>query len=129
MKLKLNDKILVIAGKDKGKTGKIIKIDHKRGRVTVEKVNIRTRHIKKTQQRAGERIQYEASVDASNVMILDPKENKPTRIAYKTSEKGKKERISKLSGTSLDVGVKESAPKAKKTTKKESSSKKKVIKA
>lgn len=133
MKLKLNDKVVVIAGKDKGKTGKIIKVDHKHERVTVEKVNIRTKHIKKTQQRAGERIQFEASVHASNVMILDPKENKPTRIGYKISEKGKKERISKLSGASLDVSIKENvskkAPGNSKTTKKESSSKKKVIKA
>lgn len=129
MKLKLNDKVLVIAGKDKGKTGKIIKIDHKHGRVTIEKVNIRTKHIKKTQQRAGEKIQYEAPVQASNVMILDPKENKPTRIGYKVSENGKKERIAKRSGSSLDNLPKEAPAKAKKATKKESSSKKKVIKA
>lgn len=129
MKLKLNDKVLVIAGKDKGKTGKIIRIDRKNDRVTVEKINIRTRHIRKTQQRAGERIQYEAPIHASNVMILDPKENKPTRIGYKKLESGKKERISKLSGASLDALPKET-PK-KKTTKKDTtkSSKKKVIKA
>lgn len=128
MKLKLNDKVLVIAGKDKGKAGKIIKIDHKHGRVTVEKVNIRTKHIKKTQQRAGDKIQYEAPINASNVMILDPKENKPTRIGYKMSENGKKERVSKLSGATLDNLPKEAPTKAKKETKK-ASSKKKVIKA
>lgn len=130
MKLKLNDKVLVIAGKDKGKTGKIIKVDHKHSRVTVEKVNIRTKHIRKTQQRAGERIQYEASVHASNVMILDPKENKPTRIGYKKAENGKKERFAKLSGASLDSTPKESKVKSTKAKKETpSKSKKKVIKA
>lgn len=102
MKLKLNDTVLVIAGKDRGKVGKIIKVIHKHGRIVVEKVNIRTKHVRKTAQRAGEKISFEASIDASNVMILDPKENKPTRIAYKILESGKKERISKLTGTSLD---------------------------
>lgn len=130
MKLKLNDKVLVIAGKDKGKTGKIIKVDHKHNRVTVEKVNIRTKHIRKTQQRAGDRIQFEASIHASNVMILDPKEGKPTRVGYKKNDNGKKERIAKLSGASLDnlpKTTKKAAP--KKETKKASKSKKKVIKA
>lgn len=132
MKLKLNDKVLVISGKDKGKSGKIIKIDHKHNRVTVEKVNIRTKHIRKTQQGPGDRIQYEAPVHASNVMILDPKENKPTRVGYKMNDKGKKERFAKLSGASLDGTPKPSkkaAPKADKKDAKATKSKKKVIKA
>ncbi len=129
MKLKVNDKVLVISGKDKGKSGKIIKIDHKHNRVTVEKVNIRTKHIRKTQQRAGDRIQYEASIHASNVMILDPKENKPTRVGYKKSENGKKERIAKLSGASLDSAPKTTKKAAPKKEEKPTKSKKKVIKA
>jgi len=131
MKLKLNDKVLVIAGKGRGKTCKIIKVDHKHDRVTVEKLNMRTKHIKKTQQRAGEKITYEAPMHVSNVMILDPKENKPTRIGYKKLENGKKERISKISKISLDISH-EQAPKVKpeKTeVKKASTTKKKTIKA
>jgi large subunit ribosomal protein L24 len=102
MKLKVNDKVIVIAGKDRGKTGKIIKISKKHNRVVVEKVNIRTKHVKKTATRAGEKIKFEAPINASNVMMLDPKENKPTRVGYRKSEDGKKERYSKLSGTVLD---------------------------
>lgn len=131
MKLKLNDKVLVISGKDKGKTGKIIRMDCKHGKVVVEKVNIRTKHIKKTQAQAGQKIKFEAPISCSNVMILDPSSQKPTRITYKLLANGKKERISKLTGTSLDnLQVEEekkteskapakkraTAPKAKKTT-------------
>lgn len=113
MKLKLEDNVLVISGKDRGKTGKIIKIIKKHNKIVVENINMRVKHIKKAQGRPGEKIKFEAPIDASNVMILDPKENKPTRIGYKVLENGKKERISKLTGVSLDKSV---SPKAKKAT-------------
>ncbi len=102
MKLKVNDQVMVIAGKDKGKTGRITKIDHKKNRVTVEKINLRTKHIKKRQGQAGEKITYEAPLSASNVMALDPKTGKPTRIARKKLASGKKERIAVKSAVSLD---------------------------
>lgn len=102
MRLKEGDNIVVISGKDKGKTGKIIKILRKQDKVVVEKVNIRTKHIKKTAQKAGEIIQYEAPVQASNVMIICPETGKRTRIGYKKLENGKKERIAKKSKQSLD---------------------------
>ncbi len=98
MKLKLNDKVVIISGKDKGKTGKITKILSKKNQIIVEKVNIRTKHIKrKNEQKAGEKIQYEAPIDASNAMLIDPKTNKRTRIGYVKDKSGKKERISKKS--------------------------------
>lgn len=115
MKLKVNDQVMVIAGKDKGKSGRITKIDHKKNRVTVEKVNLRTKHIKKRQGQAGEKITYEAPLSASNVMVLDPKSGKPTRIKLKKLASGKKERISTRSEVSLD-NVTATTP--KKTTKK-----------
>lgn len=102
MKLKVNDQIMVIAGKDKGKSGKITKVDRKNNRVTVEKLNLRTKHIKKTHNQAGEKITFEAPISASNVMALDPKSGKPTRIVYKALINGKKERVSQKSGSSLD---------------------------
>jgi large subunit ribosomal protein L24 len=108
---------MVIAGKDKGKSGKITKINHKKDRVTVEKVNMRTKHIKARQNQPGEKISYEAPLSASNVMAIDPKTSKPTRIHLKTLANGKKERISAKSQTSLDNQTAE-APKA--TTKKKS---------
>ena len=125
MKIKVNDTVIVISGKDRGKTGKITKIIKKHDRIVVEKLNMRTKHIKKTSQRAGEKIRFEAPMHASNVMILDPKTKKPTRIGYKRLESGKKERISKKSGASLDVITAE----VKTKPKKEAKTKKTVIKA
>jgi large subunit ribosomal protein L24 len=117
MKIKVNDKVLVISGKDKGKVSKVIRVIVKHNQVVVEKVNMRTKHIKKTQSRAGEKITFEAPMDASNVMVMDPKENKPTRVGYRMLENGKKERISKLSGVSLDAAA-EATTKAKASKKK-----------
>lgn len=117
MKIKVNDKVLVISGKDKGKVSKVIRVIAKHGKIVVEKVNMRTKHIKKTATAAGQKITFEAPMDASNVMIMDPKENKPTRVGYKVLANGKKERIAKLSGSSLDVAVSEAID-AKKSKKK-----------
>jgi large subunit ribosomal protein L24 len=133
MKLKLNDKVLVIAGKDKGKVGKIIRVIPKYNRVVIEKVNVRTKHIKKTNQQPGQKIRFEAPIDASNVMILDPTLHKPTRIGYKKLENGKKERISKLSGASLDNIILETesknTPTKKASMKRSTKSKKTIVKA
>lgn len=134
MKLKKNDKVLVISGKDRGKVGRITRIIVKSSRLVVEGVNIRTKHIKKTQQQAGQKITFEAPISISNVMILDPSNNKPTRIGYKMLDNGKKERVSRLTGTSLDNVPLEASlkPKAKSAPKKKSaksSTKKQVVKA
>lgn len=101
MKIKTGDEIIVIAGKEKGKKGKILRTLKKSNRVVVEKLNMRTKHIKKTTARPGEIIHYEASLHASNVMVLDPKNGKPTRIGYKV-EAGKKVRIAKASGQVME---------------------------
>ncbi|MFA6917252.1 MAG: 50S ribosomal protein L24 [Candidatus Gracilibacteria bacterium] len=106
MKLKLDDTVQVIAGKDKGKKGKIIKIDHKKNKIVVEKVNIRTKHVKKTSEKRGEKIKFEGSIDASNVMIFCPRCTKRVRIAYKILKNGKKERICKKCKETLDKEVK-----------------------
>ncbi len=119
MKIKANDKVLVISGKDKGKVSKVIRVIAKHNQIVVEKVNMRTKHIKKTTTAAGQKITFEAPMDVSNVMVMDPKENKPTRVGYRIMENGKKERISKLSGVSLDA--------AAETTAKPKASKKKAI--
>lgn len=101
MKIKQDDQVLVIAGKDKGKKGKILRILEKSNRVVVEKINMRTKHLKKSASKPGEIIHYEAPLSASNVMVLDPKSGKPTRIGYKKLETGKKIRIAKISGETL----------------------------
>lgn len=115
MKFKVNDLVMVISGKDKGKSGKITKVDRKNNRVTVEKLNLRVKHQKKTYNKAGEKITFEAPLPASNVMAIDPKSGKPTRLQYKKLANGKKERVTSKSGVSFDNVISSAAPK---TTKK-----------
>lgn len=102
MKIKVKDKVLVIAGKYKGKTGTVMRVLDKQNKVTVEKVNIRTRHIKKTATHAGQKLQYEAPFSLSNVQLICPSCNKVTRVAYKAPEKGKKYRVCKKCGESVE---------------------------
>ena len=102
MKVKVNDQVIVITGKDSGKKGKIVRISKKNNKVVVEKLNLRIKHIKKTAQKAGEKIQYEAAMDASNVMIVCPSCSKASRIGYKKLTNGKKERICKKCKESVD---------------------------
>lgn len=95
MNFKVGDKVVVIAGKDKGKEGKIIKTLKKDNKVLVEGINIVTKHVKPSAQNEnGGIIKVEAPLNASNVMIIDPKTKKRTRIAHEIDENGKKYRIS-----------------------------------
>ncbi len=101
MKLIKGDKVVVIAGADKGKEGTIQKVFPKTNRVIVDNVNVRKKHNKPTQANPeGSIVEIFAPIDASNVMLIDPKTKKPTRIGYK-EEKGKKVRYAKRSGTTL----------------------------
>lgn len=102
MKVKLNDQVVVIAGKEKGKKGKITKILSKQERIVVEKLNIRTKHIKKSQGKAGERVQFEAPMHISNVMLVCPNCGKNARVGYKKLKTGKKQRICKKCKESID---------------------------
>ena len=95
MNFKVGDKVVVIAGKDKGKEGKIIKTLKNDNKVVVEGINMVTKHVKPSAQNEnGGIIKVEAPIHASNVMILDPKAKKRTRIAHEIDENGKKHRIS-----------------------------------
>ena len=102
MKVKLNDQVIVTAGKDKGKKGKIMRILRKQRKIVVEKVNVRTKHIKKTTEKPGQKIQFEAPIDVSNVMVICTSCNKQTRVGYKKLESGKKQRTCKKCNESLD---------------------------
>lgn len=102
MKLKLNDPVTVISGKDKGKKGQVIKILRKQNKVVVEKINMRVKHVKKTAEKAGERITFEAPLDASNVMLFCPNCKKPVRIGYKKLADNKKQRVCKKCKESVD---------------------------
>lgn len=114
MKIHLNDTVLVISGKNRGKTGKVLRVLTGKQKVVVEKVNIRTKHIKKTQNRPGERIQFEAPLSVGNVMIICPSCNKKTRIGMTILENGKKQRTCKKCKRPIDTSIPQST-KAKKT--------------
>ena len=101
-KLKKGDVVQVITGREKGKSGKIISIDLEKGRVIVEKVNVvkKAKRASAATQKGGI-IEIEASIHISNVMLLDTKTNKPTRIGLSFNEDGKKTRIAKKSGKAV----------------------------
>ncbi len=101
MNLKKGDKVIVIAGRDKGKTGTIQKVIPESNRVVVENVNVRKKHQKPTQANPeGSIVEVYAPIHASNVMLEDPKTKQPTKIGHK-EVKGKKVRFAKKSGTIL----------------------------
>ncbi len=101
VRLKKNDEVVVIAGKDKGKTGKINRVARKSDRVFVEGVNVVNRHTKASlQNQDGGIVEKTMGIHISNVMLVDPKTKKPTRIGFKV-EGGKKVRFAKDSGTIL----------------------------
>ena len=102
MKLKQGDKVVVIAGKDKGKEGKIIKTLKADDKVIVEGVNIAHKHVKPSGGQSGEIIEIERPIHVSNVMIIDPKTKKRTRIGHTTDKNGKKIRVSRKSEEKLD---------------------------
>ncbi|MBS4206348.1 50S ribosomal protein L24 [Lederbergia citrea] len=102
MHVKKGDKVMVITGKDKGKTGTVLAAFPKKDRVLVEGVNVVKKHSKPSQDNPqGGIISKEAAIHVSNVMLLDPKTNEPTRIGFKDIN-GKKVRVAKKSGEALD---------------------------
>jgi large subunit ribosomal protein L24 len=102
MHVKKGDKVMVITGKDKGKTGVILTAYPKKDRVLVEGVNIVKKHTKPNQDNPqGGIVSQEATIHVSNVMVIDPKTGEPTRVGYKI-EDGKKVRVAKKSGENLD---------------------------
>ena len=101
MKIKKNDTVLVITGKDKGKTGEVIAAFPKTNKVIVSGVNIQSKHEKARQDQPAQIIKVEGPIDASNVMFYDSKAKAPTRIGY-TVEGGKKKRVSKKTGRVVD---------------------------
>jgi len=102
MHVKKGDKVMVITGKDKGKTGVILAAFPKKDRVLVEGINIVKKHTKPNQANPqGGIVSQEAAIHVSNVMPIDPKTGEPTRVGYKF-EDGKKIRIAKKSGEALD---------------------------
>lgn len=102
MNFKTGDKVVVIAGKDKGKEGNITKILRADNKVVVEGINVAKKHIKPNGQTSGSIVEVELPIHASNVMIIDPKTKKGTRIGHTTDKNGKKIRVSKKSNSNID---------------------------
>ena len=104
-RIRTDDQVLVIGGKDRGKRGKVLRVDPKKERVFVEGLNMIKRHQRPQQtaggQTAGGVIEREGPIHVSNVMLIDPKDNKPTRVGVEVVD-GKRVRIAKRSGQRLD---------------------------
>jgi large subunit ribosomal protein L24 len=108
MRIRTDDQVVVISGKDAGKTGRVVRTEPQRRRVYVEGLNMVKRHERPRSQgdlksaQAGGIVEKEGPIDASNVMLLDPKGNKPTRVGVRRDEGGKRVRYAKRSGTAID---------------------------
>lgn len=102
MNVKVGDKVVVIAGSDKGKEGKVIKVLRADNKVIVEGVHIIKKHKKGNGQETGGIVEMEAPIHASNIMIVDPKTKKGTRVGHTTDKNGKKVRITKKSNEIID---------------------------
>jgi large subunit ribosomal protein L24 len=104
-KIKKGDTVVVIAGRDKGRSGEVIEMRRDDGRVLVRGINMVKRHQRQTAQQEGGIISKEASIHMSNVALADPKDGKPTRVGFKFVGKGddrKKVRFAKRSGVEID---------------------------
>jgi large subunit ribosomal protein L24 len=104
-RIKTDDQVIVISGKDRGKTGRVLRVEPKKDRLYVEGLNIIKRHQRPVQTAGGQTpggvIEREGPIHVSNVMVLDPKDNKPTRVGVEIVD-GKRLRVSKRSGERLD---------------------------
>ena len=97
------DTVMVVAGKERGKKGKVLRVIPEKGRVVVERVNMIKKHQRPTQKlRQGGIIEREGSIHLSNVMLLDPNSDKPTRVGMRALADGKKVRVARRSGEMLD---------------------------
>jgi large subunit ribosomal protein L24 len=109
MKVRRGDTVTVIGGKDRGKTGKVLRVDTRRQRVFVEGLNLVKRHQRPQQVRDAQRaesvggvIEKEGPIHVSNVMLVDPKQNKPTRVGIERGDDGQRRRVARRSGATLD---------------------------
>ncbi|MFZ0610522.1 MAG: 50S ribosomal protein L24 [Xanthobacteraceae bacterium] len=104
-KIKKGDNVVVIAGRDKGRTGEVIEMRRDDGRVVVRGINLVKRHQRQSASQEGGIISKEAAIHLSNVALADPKDGKPTRVGFKIVGKGeerKKLRVAKRSGVEID---------------------------
>ena len=101
-KIRKGDKVVVLTGRDKGRTGEVIEVRPAEGRARVRGVNMVKRHQKQTAQQEGGIVSKEATIHLSNLALSDPKDGKPTRVGFKVMNDGRKVRIAKRSGAEID---------------------------
>ncbi len=101
-KIRKGDKVVVLTGRDKGRSGEVIEVRPSESRALVRGVNMVKRHQKQTPQREGGIISKEAPIHLSNIALADPKSGKPTRVGFKIMTDGRKVRIAKRSGVEID---------------------------
>ncbi len=107
MRIRTDDTVMLIGGKDSGKKGRVVRTDPKKRRVYVEGLNMIKRHERPRSQtdlknpQAGGIVEKEGPIHVSNVMLLDPKDNKPSRVGVRRDKGGKRERFAKRSGVSI----------------------------
>ena len=103
-KIRKDDEVIVLTGRDKGKRGAVLRVVTRTDRVLVEGVNVTKRHVKPTQgDPQGGIVEREAPIHISNVALIDPESDRPTRVRYKTLEDGRKVRVAARSGETIDV--------------------------
>lgn len=103
LKIKKGDTVIVLAGKDKGKKGEVLRVLPKDNRAVVQGVNMIKRHTRPTQTQAGGIVEREASIDASNLALVDPKTGEATRVGYKILDDNRKVRFARRSGEVIDA--------------------------
>ena len=102
-KIRKGDRVTVITGRDKGKNGEVLRVLRKENRVLVQGVNMVKRHQGPTQMSGGGIIDKEAPLHISNVALIDPKTDRPTRVGYRMEEAGRKVRVARRSGEAIDL--------------------------
>jgi len=102
LKIKRGDTVEVISGKEKGRRGEVREIIPKKNRVVIKGINERTRHARPSQQNQQGLFTFNAPVDISNVMLVDPSSGEPTRVGYRFTDSGEKVRVGKKSGKDID---------------------------
>jgi large subunit ribosomal protein L24 len=102
-KIKKGDKVVVLTGRSKGRSGEVIQVFPSENRALVRGVNIVRRHQKQSASQEGGVISKEAPIDLSNIAIADPKDGKPTRVGFKVLDDGRKVRVAKRSGETIDA--------------------------
>lgn len=101
-KIKKGDTVVVLAGKDKGRSGEVLKVMPKENKALVRGINMVKRHQRQTQAQEGGIISKEAAIHLSNLALADPKDGKPTRVGIQVAKDGKKVRVAKRSGELID---------------------------